>query len=146
MDLLQGQYRSQVTCPQCDRVSVTFDPFMYISLPIQPVIKRAATMPTRFISNYGASSLSPSYRPSSSSSSLFDSTTKFNFQSPTSSSATRPNPLYGPSSPTDNFLEKQTFTVHFVPIDLSSGMVANRNLLKIMKREGLTLCCIVVRR
>lgn len=34
VDLLQGQYKSTVKCPDCDRVSVTFDPFMYLSVPL----------------------------------------------------------------------------------------------------------------
>jgi ubiquitin carboxyl-terminal hydrolase 4/11/15 len=34
VDLFQGQYKSVITCPDCKRVSTTFDPFMYLSLPI----------------------------------------------------------------------------------------------------------------
>lgn len=34
VDLFQGQFRSHVLCPRCGRASVTFDPFMYLSLPI----------------------------------------------------------------------------------------------------------------
>uniref|UniRef100_A0A7S1G743 ubiquitinyl hydrolase 1 n=1 Tax=Bicosoecida sp. CB-2014 TaxID=1486930 RepID=A0A7S1G743_9STRA len=34
VDLFQGQYKSRVKCPTCDKVSVTFDPFMYLSLPV----------------------------------------------------------------------------------------------------------------
>ncbi|SPR01712.1 unnamed protein product (mitochondrion) [Plasmodiophora brassicae] len=34
VDLFQGQLRSTVVCPVCDRVSVTFDPMMYLSLPL----------------------------------------------------------------------------------------------------------------
>eukprot|EP00731_Ephydatia_muelleri_P021787 Em0014g378a len=34
VDLFQGQYRSTVTCPQCNTVSKTFDPFMYLSLSV----------------------------------------------------------------------------------------------------------------
>lgn len=29
-----GQYRSQVTCPDCKMESVTFDPFITVTLPI----------------------------------------------------------------------------------------------------------------
>ncbi|PFH37728.1 hypothetical protein BESB_000700 [Besnoitia besnoiti] len=36
VDLFQGQYRSRLQCPECGRVSVTFDPFMYLSLPVPP--------------------------------------------------------------------------------------------------------------
>jgi ubiquitin C-terminal hydrolase len=35
-DLFQGQYRSVVRCGECGEDSVTFDPFMYLSLPIPP--------------------------------------------------------------------------------------------------------------
>ncbi|KAJ1666474.1 hypothetical protein EV178_002261 [Coemansia sp. RSA 1646] len=34
VDLFQGQYRSTLVCPECDNVSVTFDPFMYLTLPL----------------------------------------------------------------------------------------------------------------
>ncbi|XP_024531592.1 putative ubiquitin carboxyl-terminal hydrolase 11 isoform X1 [Selaginella moellendorffii] len=34
VDLFQGQYKSTLVCPVCAKVSVTFDPFMYLSLPL----------------------------------------------------------------------------------------------------------------
>jgi len=34
VDNFQGQLMSTLVCPKCDRVSITFDPFMYLSLPI----------------------------------------------------------------------------------------------------------------
>lgn len=34
VDLFQGQYRSTLVCPQCNKVSIKFDPFMYLTLPI----------------------------------------------------------------------------------------------------------------
>ncbi|KAL8438669.1 hypothetical protein ACSSS7_000011 [Eimeria intestinalis] len=34
VDLFQGQYRSQLICPECRRLSVTFDPFLNLSLPL----------------------------------------------------------------------------------------------------------------
>lgn len=37
-ELPQGQYKSRLVCPKCNRVSVTFDPFMYApyrSLPVR---------------------------------------------------------------------------------------------------------------
>ncbi|WFD43484.1 ubiquitinyl hydrolase 1 [Malassezia psittaci] len=34
VDLFQGQYRSTLVCPVCENVSVKFDPFMYLTLPI----------------------------------------------------------------------------------------------------------------
>lgn len=38
VDLFQGQYRSTLVCPECHKVSITFDPFMYLTLPL-PVNK-----------------------------------------------------------------------------------------------------------
>ncbi|XVF41010.1 hypothetical protein PTKIN_Ptkin01aG0246200 [Pterospermum kingtungense] len=35
VDVCQGQYKSTLVCPVCNKVSVTFDPFMYLSLPLQ---------------------------------------------------------------------------------------------------------------
>uniref|UniRef100_A0A7S3EKM0 ubiquitinyl hydrolase 1 n=3 Tax=Rhodosorus marinus TaxID=101924 RepID=A0A7S3EKM0_9RHOD len=34
VDLFHGQYKSTVICPTCEKVSVTFDPFMYLTLPL----------------------------------------------------------------------------------------------------------------
>ncbi|GAN08057.1 ubiquitin carboxyl-terminal hydrolase 4-like [Mucor ambiguus] len=34
VDLFQGQYKSRLVCGECKKVSITFDPFMYISLPL----------------------------------------------------------------------------------------------------------------
>ncbi|EPQ26366.1 uncharacterized protein PFL1_06014 [Pseudozyma flocculosa PF-1] len=34
VDLFQGQYRSTLVCPDCEKVSIKFDPFMYLTLPI----------------------------------------------------------------------------------------------------------------
>jgi ubiquitin carboxyl-terminal hydrolase 4/11/15 len=34
VDLCQGMYKSTVVCPVCDVVSVTFDPFMDLSVPL----------------------------------------------------------------------------------------------------------------
>lgn len=39
VDHFQGQLRSTLVCPECRKVSVTFDPFMYMSLPV-PVEKK----------------------------------------------------------------------------------------------------------
>lgn len=57
VDLFHGQLKSTVTCPVCQKVSVTFDPFMYLSLPLSQeseryvetlVIKsRDASIPTK---------------------------------------------------------------------------------------------------
>jgi ubiquitin carboxyl-terminal hydrolase 4/11/15 len=34
VDLFQGQFKSRLTCPVCNHSSITFDPFMYLSLPL----------------------------------------------------------------------------------------------------------------
>ncbi|GAA5868046.1 hypothetical protein JCM1840_003663 [Sporobolomyces johnsonii] len=39
VDLFQGQYRSTVVCPDCDKISITFDPFMYVTTNL-PVNKK----------------------------------------------------------------------------------------------------------
>lgn len=41
---LQGQYKSTLVCPVCNKVSVTFDPFMYLSLPLQSTMTRTMTV------------------------------------------------------------------------------------------------------
>lgn len=33
-DLMGGQYRSEVKCPDCNNISVTFDPFLMFAVPI----------------------------------------------------------------------------------------------------------------
>ena len=38
VDLMHGQFKSTVKCPDCEKLSITFDPFMSVSLPI-PEIK-----------------------------------------------------------------------------------------------------------
>ncbi|XP_073066317.1 ubiquitin carboxyl-terminal hydrolase 8-like [Primulina eburnea] len=44
VDLCQGQYRSTLVCPVCRKVSVTFDPFMYLSLPLPSTTIRTMTL------------------------------------------------------------------------------------------------------
>ena len=34
VDLMHGQYRSQLTCPECSKISITYDPFSTLTLPI----------------------------------------------------------------------------------------------------------------
>jgi hypothetical protein len=34
VDHFQGLYKSTLVCPTCSHTSVTFDPFMYLSLPL----------------------------------------------------------------------------------------------------------------
>ncbi|XP_024528221.1 ubiquitin carboxyl-terminal hydrolase 5 [Selaginella moellendorffii] len=52
VDVFQGQYKSTLVCPVCSKVSVTFDPFMYLSLPL-PTNTR--TMTVTVISSDGSS-------------------------------------------------------------------------------------------
>ncbi|OAD00670.1 hypothetical protein MUCCIDRAFT_14515, partial [Mucor lusitanicus CBS 277.49] len=42
VDLFQGQFKSRLICEECENVSVTFDPFMYLSLPL-PIKKKSKT-------------------------------------------------------------------------------------------------------
>ncbi|KAL8526927.1 hypothetical protein ACS0TY_015974 [Phlomoides rotata] len=44
VDLCQGQYRSSLVCPICKKLSVTFDPFMYLSLPLPSSSLRKMTV------------------------------------------------------------------------------------------------------
>ncbi|KAL5197971.1 hypothetical protein ABZP36_001483 [Zizania latifolia] len=44
VDICHGQYKSTLTCPTCSKTSVTFDPFMYLSLPVPSTAKRAMTV------------------------------------------------------------------------------------------------------
>ncbi|KAF7818874.1 ubiquitin carboxyl-terminal hydrolase 8-like [Senna tora] len=44
VDLCQGQFRSTLVCPTCKKVSITFDPFMYLSLPLPSTIMRTITL------------------------------------------------------------------------------------------------------
>ncbi|XP_039626979.1 ubiquitin carboxyl-terminal hydrolase 19 isoform X2 [Polypterus senegalus] len=34
VDLFQGQYKSKLVCPICAKVSITFDPFLYLPVPL----------------------------------------------------------------------------------------------------------------
>ncbi len=38
--MFQGQYKSTLVCPDCKKISVTFDPFMYLSLPLPSTVTR----------------------------------------------------------------------------------------------------------
>lgn len=44
VDLCQGQFRSTLACPACNKLSVTFDPFMYLSLPLPSTSVRSMTL------------------------------------------------------------------------------------------------------
>jgi ubiquitin C-terminal hydrolase len=41
VDLFQGQLRCQTTCPVCGRPSTTFDPFLFLSVPVPVQMERA---------------------------------------------------------------------------------------------------------
>ncbi|CAD6266820.1 unnamed protein product [Miscanthus lutarioriparius] len=57
VDICQGQYKSTLVCPICKKVSVTFDPFMYLSLPLPTTTMR--TMTITVFSTDGTSGPSP---------------------------------------------------------------------------------------
>lgn len=40
----QGQYKSTLVCPDCGKISITFDPFMYLSLPLPSTATRPMTV------------------------------------------------------------------------------------------------------
>lgn len=44
VDLFHGQLKSTVTCPTCNHISVTFDPFMFLTLPIPNKKVRLTTL------------------------------------------------------------------------------------------------------
>ncbi|KDP42971.1 hypothetical protein JCGZ_23913 [Jatropha curcas] len=57
VDVCQGQYKSTLVCPICKKVSVTFDPFMYLSLPLPSTNTRSMTLTV--VSTDGSSQPSP---------------------------------------------------------------------------------------
>ena len=38
VDTFQGQTRSRLTCPECENMSVTFDPSMYLSVAFKKLV------------------------------------------------------------------------------------------------------------
>jgi len=50
VDKLQGQYKSKLVCPSCGRTSITFDPFMYLTVPL-PVEKHQIQPVTIVLAN-----------------------------------------------------------------------------------------------
>ncbi|KAK3001689.1 hypothetical protein RJ639_020415, partial [Escallonia herrerae] len=44
VDVCQGQYKSTLVCPVCNKISITFDPFMYLSLPLPSTVTRTMTV------------------------------------------------------------------------------------------------------
>ena len=49
MDIFQAQFRSSLTCPNCERQSNTFDPFLCVSLPIPQKAMRALIVTVLYI-------------------------------------------------------------------------------------------------
>ena len=47
VETLHGLFRSVVDCPKCPRVSVTFDPFCYLTLPLP--VKREKSAECTFV-------------------------------------------------------------------------------------------------
>lgn len=46
VDLFQGQFKSKLVCPRCEKVSITFDPFLYMSVPLP---KKKRVIPVKFM-------------------------------------------------------------------------------------------------
>ncbi|KAG2270226.1 hypothetical protein Bca52824_064781 [Brassica carinata] len=44
VDVCQGQYKSTLVCPDCGKISITFDPFMYLTLPLPTSRTRSMTV------------------------------------------------------------------------------------------------------
>lgn len=44
VDICQGQYKSTLVCPDCKKISITFDPFMYLSLPLPSTVTKTMTV------------------------------------------------------------------------------------------------------
>ncbi|ESQ38494.1 hypothetical protein EUTSA_v10028406mg [Eutrema salsugineum] len=44
VNVCQGQYKSTLVCPVCGKISITFDPFMYLSLPLPSKLTRPITV------------------------------------------------------------------------------------------------------
>ena len=51
LDLFQAQYRSSLRCPKCNQQSITFDPFICLSLPIPQRSSRAIIVTTVFLNS-----------------------------------------------------------------------------------------------
>ncbi|GJN20354.1 hypothetical protein PR202_gb07724 [Eleusine coracana subsp. coracana] len=44
VDKFQGQYKSTLVCPFCNKISVTFDPFLHLTLPLPSTVTRMMTV------------------------------------------------------------------------------------------------------
>ena len=49
LDLFHGLLKSTVVCPECPKISVTFDPFCYLSLPLPVRKERQIEVSIRYI-------------------------------------------------------------------------------------------------
>eukprot|EP01006_Ploeotia_vitrea_P021237 TRINITY_DN53592_c0_g1_i1.p1 TRINITY_DN53592_c0_g1~~TRINITY_DN53592_c0_g1_i1.p1 ORF type:complete len:981 (+),score=58.94 TRINITY_DN53592_c0_g1_i1:22-2943(+) len=51
VDLFQGQLKSTLQCPDdaCGKISITFDPFMYLSLPVQQSVEKHTTVDVIYV-------------------------------------------------------------------------------------------------
>ena len=49
LDLFHGLLKSTVVCPECPKISVTFDPFCYLSLPLPVRKERQIEVSTQYI-------------------------------------------------------------------------------------------------
>ncbi|KAM0825955.1 hypothetical protein ACQ4PT_069206 [Festuca glaucescens] len=59
VDTCQGQYKSTLVCPLCKKVSITFDPFMYLSLPLPSTATTTRTMTVTVFSTDGTTGPCP---------------------------------------------------------------------------------------
>ncbi|XP_021757775.1 ubiquitin carboxyl-terminal hydrolase 10-like [Chenopodium quinoa] len=53
VDTCQGQYKSTLVCPVCNKISITFDPFMYLSLPLPSMTNRTMTVTVLYTNGVG---------------------------------------------------------------------------------------------
>lgn len=49
VDWFQGQLKSTLNCPECHKISITFDPFMYLSLPLPQTTTRNISLTVAFL-------------------------------------------------------------------------------------------------
>lgn len=50
--MFAGQYRSEIRCPDCDKISITFDPFMSVTLNF-PKEDKTETIEGYYVSDEG---------------------------------------------------------------------------------------------
>ncbi|KAI4343170.1 hypothetical protein MLD38_027704 [Melastoma candidum] len=53
VDVCQGQYKSTLVCPVCGKISITFDPFMYLTLPLPSSATRTITVTVFYVDGTG---------------------------------------------------------------------------------------------